>query len=137
MEQRRSDLLKWNRRTLEGAYDQLGNQGPRWDEQAREAMELAAWLFSREPDLTQSFADLNRVAKAAIDAGCDDPLLAYLYYRSSDEPAVAGEQDARRLRASAKALVASRYPPFAARPPSGSPSPIPSRLRSITCTSTT
>jgi hypothetical protein len=111
MEKRSRELLEWNRRTLQGAYDQIGKKDPRWDKPAREAMDLAARMFSKQVDPVISPAEIYRPAKAAIDAGCDDPLLVYLYNRSLVGPNDPGaEEMARRLRASAKALGSSHYP---------------------------
>src|SRR5262249_762796 len=50
-------------------------------------------------------------ARAAVDAGCDDPMLLYLYSRSSVGPNDPGGQELiRRARDAARALAASRYP---------------------------
>lgn len=113
MEKRRRDRLEWNRRTLQGAYDKVGKRDPRWDEPARKAMELAARMFSQEVDPIVTFHEIHVPAKAAIDAGCDDPLLGYLYGRTLYGPNYPGpEEMTRRARESAKALAASRYPAF-------------------------
>src|SRR4029077_1506910 len=101
----------WNRRTLQGAYDKVGKRNPRWDESARKAMELAAWMFSEQVDPELTTLDINRPAQTAIDAGCDDPLLVYLYNRSLVGPKYPGPEEViRRIKASAKALAASHYP---------------------------
>jgi hypothetical protein len=113
MEKRRRERLEWNRRTVQGAYDTVGKTDPRWDEPARKAMELAARMFSEEVDPEITLPDVNQPAKAAIDAGCDDPLLVYLYTRSLVGPNFPGEEEMiRRMKDSAKALAASRYPAF-------------------------
>ncbi len=83
MEKRRRERLEWNRRTLGGAYDKVGKKDPRWDEKARKAMDLAARMFSEQVDPVITLLDVNQPAKAAIDAGCDDPILMYLYNRVS------------------------------------------------------
>jgi hypothetical protein len=113
MEKRRRERLEWNRRTVQGAYDKVGKKDPRWDEPARKAMDLAARMFSEVVDPEITLLDVNRPAKAAIDAGCDDPLLVYLYNRSLVGPDYPGDEEAiRRMKATAKALAASRYPAF-------------------------
>jgi hypothetical protein len=113
MERRRRERLEWNRRTVQGAYDKVGKKDPRWDGPAREAMDLAVRMFGQQVDPAITLADVNKPAKAAIDAGCDDSLLVYLYNRSSVGPNYPGEAEAiRRINASAKALAASRYPAF-------------------------
>ena len=50
MEKRYRERLEWNRRTLEGAYEKVGKKDPRWDGPAREALDLAARLFSQQVD---------------------------------------------------------------------------------------
>jgi hypothetical protein len=111
IEKRRHDWLAWNRRTLQGAYDEVGKKDARWDEPARKAMELAARMFSREVDPEVTSSDVYTAARAAVDAGCDDPMLLYLYGRSSDGPNYPGQPEAiRRAKVAAQALTASRYP---------------------------
>ncbi len=111
IEKHRQDWLTWNRRTLQGAYDEVGKRDPRWDEPARKALELAARRFSRGVDPEVTTSDIFASTKAAIDAGCDDPLLLYLHGRSSDGPNDPGKPEAiRRTREAARALAASRYP---------------------------
>jgi hypothetical protein len=111
IEKRRRDRLAWNRRTLQGAYDEVGKKDARWDEPARKTMELAARMFSGEVDPEVTSGDVYTSAKAAVDAGCDDPMLVYLHSRMSVGPNDPGMQEAiRRAKDSAKALAASRYP---------------------------
>jgi hypothetical protein len=113
MEKRSREFLEWNRRTLQGAYDKVGKKDPRWDKPAREAMDLAARMFSLQVDPVISNDEINKAAKVAIDAGCDDPLVVYLYNRNSFGPNYPGEHEAtRRMKAAAKALAGSRYPVF-------------------------
>ena len=113
MERRRRERLEWNRRTVGGAYDRIGKRDPRWDEAARQAMDLAARMFSEEVDPEVTAYDVHGPAKAAVDAGCDDPMLLYLYTRSLLGPNYPGEAEMiRRMRAVAEALAASRYPAF-------------------------
>jgi hypothetical protein len=113
IEKRRRDRLEWNRRTLGGAYDKVGRKDPRWDGPAREAMERAARLFSEEVDPVTTPGDVYKPAKAAVDAGCDDPLVRYLHIRFEVGPERAGVAEAIRRRGEiAKALAASRYPAY-------------------------
>ncbi len=111
IEKRRHEWLAWNRRTLQGAYDEVGKRNTRWDELARKTMELAARMFSGEVDPEVTLSDVYASAKAAVHAGCNDPMLLYLYSRSSVGPNDPGMPEAiRRAKESAKALAASRYP---------------------------
>ena len=79
MEKRSRDRLEWNRQTLQGSYDKAGKKDPRWDEPAREALEMAARMFSFQVDPVLHPNDVHVPAKKAVDAGCDDPLILYLY----------------------------------------------------------
>lgn len=113
IEKRRHDLLAWNRRTLQEAYDRVGKKDPRWDELARKTLDLAARMFSEEVDPQVTFNDVYPAARAAVDAGCDDPIVAYLYARTSVGANDPGPEEAlRRARAAAQGLAASRYPAF-------------------------
>ena len=109
MEKHRREALDWNRRTMEGAYDKIGKRDPKWDKPAREALRVAAEAFSRPgtPLIVQE--GIRRATKAAVDAGCDDPMVAWLYNRARGGqryPATPA------MKASAEALGSSRYPAF-------------------------
>ncbi len=111
IEKRRRDKLEYNRRTLQGAYDQVGKTSPKWDKPAREAFELAARSFCRDVDPGTATKEVCKLAKLAIDAGCDDPLLAYLHDRMSIESDDPEAEEVIRLRkVTTKDLANSRYP---------------------------
>ncbi|WP_074309916.1 hypothetical protein [Singulisphaera sp. GP187] len=113
IETRRREFQEWTRRTVREAYDKVGKQDLRWNEQAHEALELATRLFSQQVDPEVSLIDVHTPAKAAIAAGCDDPYLVYLDHRSSVGPHDPGEQEMiRRMKVAARGLAASRYPAF-------------------------
>jgi hypothetical protein len=112
MEQRARERLEWNRRTMQGAYDRVGKKDPRWDKPAREALDLAALMYSQQVNPLIWSADVHPSAKRAIEAGCDDPLILYVYARTSAGPyAPTPEEYRRRLQAAADAMAASDYPP--------------------------
>lgn len=111
IEKRRHEQLAWNRRTLQGAYDRVGKKDPRWDEAARRTLDLAARMFSLEVDPQVTPAELDQAARAAVEAGCDDPMIAYLYARASIRANHPGPEEAlRRAKVAAQGLAASRYP---------------------------
>lgn len=113
MEERYRQRLEWNRRTVQGAYDKVGKKDPRWDKSAREAMDLAARAYSQQVDPIITYDEVYNSSKAAIDAGCDDPFIGYMFNRNSVGPNFPGEAEAiRRMQSSAKALASSRYPAF-------------------------
>ena len=113
MEKRFLDRLEWNRRTLQGTYDKIGKKDPRWDAPAREALELAARMFAQQVDPVVALADVHVPARTAVDAGCDDPLILYLYGRTSIGRYYPKPQEYdRRLKAAATAMADSRYSPY-------------------------
>ena len=109
-EQARVDHLAWTRRTLAGAYDKVGKKDPRWDERVNELMKIAVPMIAlRESQGT--YDDVHQATKRAIDAGCDDPIVLYIYAQSSfgrNWPGVP-EFD-RRYATAATALTSSKYP---------------------------
>src|SRR5690349_1020259 len=48
LERRHRDELEWNRRTLVGAYDRVGKKNPRWDADARAALEALARVVCKD-----------------------------------------------------------------------------------------
>src|SRR5262249_44891686 len=82
-EQGMRDMLAWNRRTLGGAYEKVGKKDPRWDTRAREALDLAARVFSHSLEPNTDWIHVYNAADQAILFGCDDPLILYLHARSS------------------------------------------------------
>ncbi|MDR3639445.1 MAG: hypothetical protein P4L84_36935 [Isosphaeraceae bacterium] len=113
MEQRRRERLEWNRRTLAGAYDKVGKHDARWDKSAREALDLTARMYSDVVDPEVGLDDMYKPAKAAVDAGCDDPLVVFLYDRALVGPRFPGDVEmARRMKDAGEALAKSRYPVF-------------------------
>jgi hypothetical protein len=113
IEKRLRDRADWYRQTGPGAYDKFGTKDPRWDAPARESIDLAARLNDPRTSPQIRVEDINKKAKLAIDAGCDDPLVAYMYVRTSVGKTVPGaEEFAQRLQAAALALANSRYPAF-------------------------
>ena len=112
-ERKARELGAWQRRTLAGAYEAVGKRDPRWDGPAREALEAAARYFSHEIEPIPTVEAIHDPAKRALAAGCDDPLILYLYARSSYVPNYPGRDEAgRRYLAAAAAMEPSDYPPI-------------------------
>jgi hypothetical protein len=105
---RQKETLAWNERTLVGAYDRVGKKSPRWDRQAREALDMMARSVSRVEDPPPSPETVRGAFRKAVEAGCDDPLIAFTHFRynvlgpdaSFDQP----------LAQAVKRLVESKYP---------------------------
>jgi hypothetical protein len=110
--ERERKRMEWHLRTSVGAYDKIGKKDARWDDLARKAVDLAV-RQSFEPDSKITGAEVNRAAKAAVDVGCDDPLVGNIYTRSSNVPTTLGTENLiRRWRDTTKAYAASPYPAF-------------------------
>jgi hypothetical protein len=76
--------LYWNLKTTVGAYQEIGNTDPKWDEPATNA--LAEFAASRSQSVVpdEDWATIIRTnCDAAVQAGCDDPMIRYLYVRFS------------------------------------------------------
>ena len=113
MKQRAADWLAWNRQTLGDAYQKIGKKSPKWDKLAEKTLELAARMYSMQLDPFTQPLDIYPVARQAVDAGCADPLVLYVYARTSTEPNFPGiEEYRRRLDQATAALLASDYSPF-------------------------
>jgi Domain of unknown function (DUF4034) len=74
--------LDWNLKTTVGAYQEIGNTDPKWDEPATNA--LAAFAASRSQSFApdEDWATIIRTnCDAAVQAGCDDTMIRYLYIK--------------------------------------------------------
>ena len=110
---RYAEALAWNRRTLATAYDKVGKKDTRWNKPARQALEAAARFFSQQVDPRVKIQEIYEPAKQAVDAGCDDALILYLFARSSYNPNYPGEKELeRRYVAAAAGMERSAYPPL-------------------------
>jgi hypothetical protein len=110
LEKRYAERLDWNRSTLRGAYDKVGKRNPRWDKAARDALEATARMFAQQVDPVLTNDDVNVLTKAAMDLGCDDPVMLYVHARTATK-GMSDEEYQRRLKSPAAALAASAYPP--------------------------
>jgi hypothetical protein len=107
------DLLAWNRATIGGAYEKVGKKNPKWDAAAREALEAAARMAGKAIDPASGPEDVFGPAKKAVEAGCDDPMILFLYASASlppNRPDVAELQ--RRWLVASAAMEKSGYSPL-------------------------
>jgi hypothetical protein len=105
---RRQERREWLKQTLSAAYERCGRKSPRWDAAAREALQAAEDFFYRTPDAERR---AWRAARAAHNAGCDDPLIQYLYVALADDAGNVPQPEQRRLsRDVAAAMGRSAYP---------------------------
>lgn len=109
--------VEFNKRSLTGAYQTVGKKDPKWDAQATKLLDAMAVFFaygSEGPvyqDATYNAAAELALANAAMDAGCDDPLV--LYCKGALLSATGKVVDARELIGrSLPGLIDRKYPPF-------------------------
>ena len=77
-----NDRLKWNLATLKEDYERVGRKNPKWDKVAGEALaEFARVRSGQAPELDEQLEYIGEMAGDAVRAGCDDPMVRYLYCR--------------------------------------------------------
>ncbi len=113
IEKNRRDCVEWNRQTIRVAYEKVGKRNPRWDKLALDALDVAVRFYSKQTDPEPSTRDLYNTAKAAVDAGCDDPYIVYQFVGNMRFNSLAEELEInRRMAEATKTLAASKYPAF-------------------------
>jgi hypothetical protein len=103
---------KWVAKEMLEAYDKVGNHDPKWDEPARLALRLSVDMWgaprAREGGNWVQF----QAAQRAIDAGCDDPMVLYVYARTFVNFGHDPEKCRRLHNRAADALRGSHYSGF-------------------------
>jgi tetratricopeptide (TPR) repeat protein len=107
------DSYIWAEKTLSAPFEKIGKKNPRWDAAARKALDLACRCFGQQTDPVVTDDEVFKAVKVALDAGCDDPIILYLYAVTSTGRNLPdyNEQDIRNT-AAAIALESSKYPPI-------------------------
>lgn len=111
-ESARKQRLEWNLHTLVEAYETVGHKDLKWDEPAKSALTE----FARTRSLcTESNEPVDQIigtnCSLAVDAGCDDPMIAYLHARfRTGEQRLSAKECADALCKAATALQQSSYP---------------------------
>ncbi|HEX3624036.1 MAG TPA: hypothetical protein VH280_01285 [Verrucomicrobiae bacterium] len=108
----RQDREKWDKDSLSGAYNTGGNRDPKWDKDARQALDAYAqtWTAPYDEQETLSYI-IGAAAEKATGEGCQDPMIGDLYVRYS--PEVQGKPLADRQKLNQDAadrLEGSSYP---------------------------
>lgn len=76
--------LDWNLKTIVTAYQNIGNTDNAWDQPAIRALTEFARTRSQAIDPSEPWAQIIATnCAAAIKAGCDDPMVRYLYIKFS------------------------------------------------------
>lgn len=106
----RNDLLTWHQNSLK-AYDEAGSRNDKWNEDAKSAIDLMARWFCDVYDTAVELRQVHEPARRAVEAGCDDPMVLFVYARSSAGKNKPGEVELlARYEKAARALDQSAYP---------------------------
>lgn len=108
----RQDREKWNQSSLKGAYETMSSGNPKWDKDAEDALTTYAQSRTASDDEQEMLSELiGDSAHDAINAGCDDPMIRYLYVRYSSEIQSRPFADRQKLYLNAaNNLESSPYP---------------------------
>jgi len=110
----REDRQKWNLATLNGSYESAGHKNPKWDKDAEESLgDFARLQTASDAEVEALSALIGDAAQDAVKAGCDDPMIGYLYARFSSQAQAKPFSERQGLyRAAAINLESSAYPPL-------------------------
>src|ERR1039458_4500710 len=79
-EQAKEQRLTWNFKTLVEAYEKAGHTSPKWDEPAKRALTEFARSRSQCVESNEAWGLIVCInCIIAVNAGCDDPMIRYLY----------------------------------------------------------
>lgn len=113
--EQRAERVRWELATTLGEYERTGSKDPRWDADARAAMENMAHFLAGDDPHQERSAAAKAACERALAAGCTDPLVGYFGLRLRvGAPAAGGELAAwaRRFQKTNGELQASGYPPL-------------------------
>ena len=103
--------LEWNLKTLVDAYQKAGHTNPKWDEPAKRALTEFARTRSQGTESNEAWGwIISTNCIAATDAGCDDPMIRYLYNRFSMNQTNSSKAFADAFYGCAQGLEQSSYP---------------------------
>jgi hypothetical protein len=106
-------LLDWNQKTLTDAYDTNGNTNPLWDEPAKRALAEFVHAHSESISANEDWAAIiSSNSTAAINAGCDDPMVRFFYVHYGMDQKTSKEEFTEAYCAMASNLEKSSYPSF-------------------------
>lgn len=103
----RQQQLSFARRTMVESYQRVGTRSTAWDEAALKCLETGARYFAGFDDVTGE--DLVAQGRAALDAGCTDPMVLFWYAAGLDNTGrvIEAEEPMRRALSS---MVERGYP---------------------------
>lgn len=105
--------LNWNLETTVGVYKKNGNSNPKWDFSAGRALTEFAQIRAGVVDTNETWSDvISADATAAVQAGCDDPMVNYLYIRYGMDQSSSKEAFTTAYLKMASDMNSSSYPPI-------------------------
>ena len=112
-ERRQYQRLVWNLKTLVEAYAHAGYTNSAWDAPARTALaEFAHVRADAASDNQHGLKIVAANAAAAIQSGCKDPMVTYLYVRFALDPTSSPAAICAAYDAMARAMHNSSYAPL-------------------------
>jgi hypothetical protein len=109
----RRSRLDWNLKTTVGVYQEAGNTDAAWNEPATNALAEFARSRSGVSDLDDNWSEIIRKdCDAAVKAGCDDPMIRYLYIKFSMSQTSSPKDSADAFCKTADDMQQSLYPPI-------------------------
>lgn len=103
-------VLAWYRKSLVDAYDKHGSKDPSWDALAKKTLELTVivWANRRDRDHDEDVR-LLEVSEKAINAGCDDPMIAYIRARTIQRAKPSAGGQVKQLMENAEKIEKTGY----------------------------
>ncbi|HXF10306.1 MAG TPA: hypothetical protein VN625_05935 [Desulfuromonadaceae bacterium] len=109
--EKKQQRLEWNLKTTVAAYESGGRRSSSWDGYAEDALNEFAHVRAKatEGEPWQQVIATN--CAAAVDAGCDDPMILYLFVKFSMAHTNDAAGFSRAYCRVAQAMEKSSYPP--------------------------
>lgn len=103
--------LDWNLKILVEAYQKSGHANPKWDVPAERALTEYANARSQTTESNENWgAIISNNCSAALEAGCDDPMIHLLHVRFGMDQTGSRQSFAEAFRVAALDMEASPYP---------------------------
>jgi len=111
-EEVKQQSLAWNLKTLVESYENAGHTNAKWNDFARLALTEFARARANVLDTNEPSAKIiSANTAAAVQAGCDDPMIRYLYIRFCMNQTNSPKAFTDAFCQSAKDMQNSTYPP--------------------------
>jgi hypothetical protein len=102
----------WTKKALVGGYDRVGKHDPKWDADARQALSLITEVWATPRQHKGLDRQAFELSQKAVEAGCDDPMVLYVYARTFRVRGHNPEKSIALHERAADALADSGYSAF-------------------------